>query len=87
MNARKRTAGTPKTANEKRYYRPRTLTLSDATVLKARRVVLDLTEKGVETSLSGLCELALLELLGRRDLADLLRRSKAGARRGSTTAD
>lgn len=65
-----------------RLFKPRTIMLSDATVLKARRAALDVSEKGVETTLSGLCEIGLLELLARKDLAEVLRRHETKLRRG-----
>jgi len=40
-----------------------------------------LKRQGVHVSISHLVEIALLELLGRRDLADVLRRHGASARR------
>jgi hypothetical protein len=81
MSLRKRAAKTP-TEPVARLFKPRTIMLSDATVLKARRAALDVTEKGVETTLSGLCEIALLELLARKDLVEVLRRHEAKLRRG-----
>ena len=46
-----------------------------------------LKRQGVYVSISGMIEIALAELLGRRDLADVMRKHGATARRPSETDD
>lgn len=58
-----------------------TLSLSEEIVRLAKRAVVDLGDAGVMTSVSGLTEAAVRELLGRKDWIATVRRHKPAARR------
>ena len=58
-----------------------TMSLSEDVVRLAKRAVVDLGDVGVMTSVSGLTEAALRELLGRRDWVVAVKRHNPAARR------
>jgi hypothetical protein len=63
---------------ERRKY---SISLSTDVHLRARRTVVDFAGQEIETTVSGLIEIGLVELLRRKDLAAVLQSHDARARR------
>jgi len=61
--------------------RQRSISLSSDAHMRARRAILDLSEQGIETTVSGLLEIGVLELLKRKDLAAIMQAHGARSRR------
>ena len=58
-----------------------TVSLSAENHRRARRTIVDLADEGVDTTISGLLEIGLVELLKRKDLASVLQAHGARSRR------
>lgn len=71
----------PKTSNASQELRRYSVSLSAENHLRARRTIVDLAGEGVETTVSGLLEIGLVELLKRKDLASVLQSHGARSRR------